>query len=169
MWRQSLDKPQHLQNNDCRDLLAWRSKWGKGGTERLTETESKSWEGTWQLSLDQLLSARAGREPREQMPRPLPLCESESKVTQFCPTLCHPMDSNLPGSSIRGISQARILEWIAISFSRGSYWPRDWTPVSCIAGRLFYCLSHQGIPLCTDVLLVFPIGQQILISFLEWV
>ena len=46
--------------------------------------------------------------------------ESESEVAQSCPTLCDPMDCNLPGSSIHGILQARILEWGAISFSRGS-------------------------------------------------
>ena len=43
----------------------------------------------------------------------------ESEVTQLCPTLCEPMDCSLPGSSIHGIFQARILEWDAISFSRG--------------------------------------------------
>ena len=48
-----------------------------------------------------------------------------------------PMDCNLPGSSVHGISQARILEWVAISFSRGSSQPRDRTRVSCIAGRFF--------------------------------
>ena len=42
----------------------------------------------------------------------------ESEVTQSCPTLCDPMDYSLPGSSIRGIFQARVLEWVAISFSR---------------------------------------------------
>ena len=47
------------------------------------------------------------------------------------------MDSSPPGSSVHGILQARIQEWIAISFSRGSSRPRDWTQVSCIAGRLF--------------------------------
>ena len=47
------------------------------------------------------------------------------------------MDSSPPGSSVHGIFQARILEWIAISFSRGSSWPRNWTQVSCIAGRFF--------------------------------
>ena len=47
------------------------------------------------------------------------------------------MDCNLPGSSIRGILQARILEWVAICFSRGSSPPRDRTQVSCVAGRLF--------------------------------
>ena len=60
-----------------------------------------------------------------------------SEVTQLCPTLCDPMDWSLPGSSIRGIFQARILEWSAISFSRGSSQPRDRTWVSHTAGRLF--------------------------------
>ena len=47
------------------------------------------------------------------------------------------MDCSLPGSSNPGIFQARVLEWVAISFSTGSLWPRDWTQVSCIAGRRF--------------------------------
>ena len=47
------------------------------------------------------------------------------------------MDYSLPGSPVHGISQARILEWVAISFSRGSSWPRDQIQVSCIAGRFF--------------------------------
>ena len=51
--------------------------------------------------------------------------ESESQVTQSCPTLCDPMDCSLPGSSVHGIFQAIVLEWIAISFSRGSSQPRD--------------------------------------------
>ena len=63
------------------------------------------------------------------------VCESE--VAQLCPTLCDPMDCSPPGSSIHGIFQARILEWVAISFSRGSSRPRDQTQVSCIAGRRF--------------------------------
>ena len=60
-----------------------------------------------------------------------------SEVAQSCPTLCDPMDCSLPGSSVHGIFQARVLEWVAISFSRGSSWPRDWTRVSRIAGRHF--------------------------------
>ena len=43
--------------------------------------------------------------------------ESESEVTQSCPTLCDPMDYSLPGSSIHGVFQARVLEWVAIAFS----------------------------------------------------
>ena len=60
-----------------------------------------------------------------------------SEVTQSCPTLCDPVDCIPPGSSVHGILQARILEWVAISFSRGSSQPRDRTQVSCIAGRHF--------------------------------
>ena len=51
--------------------------------------------------------------------------------------LWDPMDCSLPGSSVHGISQARILEWIAMSFSKGSSWSRDRTSISCIAGKLF--------------------------------
>ena len=62
--------------------------------------------------------------------------------------LCNPVDCSPPGSSVHGIFQARILEWVAISSSRGSSQPRDQTWVSCIAGRFFtrekevnrYCL-----------------------------
>ena len=58
-------------------------------------------------------------------------------VTQSCPTVCDPVNCSLPGSSVHGISQARILGWVAIPFSRGSSWPRDQTWVPCIAGRFF--------------------------------
>ena len=58
-------------------------------------------------------------------------------VAQLCQILCDPMDCGLPGSSIHGIFQARILEWVAISFSRGSSQPRDRIWVSHIVGRLF--------------------------------
>ena len=53
-------------------------------------------------------------------------------VAQSCLTLCDPMNCNLPGSSVHGILQARIVEWVAISFFRGSFQPRDGTRVSCI-------------------------------------
>ena len=58
-------------------------------------------------------------------------------VGQSCPTVCDPMDCSPLGSSVHGISQARTLGWFAIPFSRGSSWPRDWTQVSCTAGRFF--------------------------------
>ena len=66
--------------------------------------------------------------------------KSEVLVAQLCPTLCDPVNCSPPGSSVHGILQARISEWVTISlhqFTRGSSWPRDWTQVSCIAGRFF--------------------------------
>ena len=68
-----------------------------------------------------------------------------SKVTQSCPTLCDPMDCSLPGFSVHGIFQARVLEWVAISFSRGSSQPRDWTQVSLIVGKWLYSQAHSFI------------------------
>ena len=56
---------------------------------------------------------------------------------QSCQTLCNPTVCILPGSSVHGILQAGILEWVAISFSRGSSQPRDQAHISCIAGRFF--------------------------------
>ena len=56
-------------------------------------------------------------------------------VIRSCPTLCNSVDCSPPGSSARGILQARILEWVAIPFPKGSSWPREWTWVSCTAGR----------------------------------
>ena len=59
----------------------------------------------------------------------------------YNPTSCSP-----PGSSVLGILQARILEWVAISFSRGSSWPRDWTQDSPSAGRCFTDWAMQEAP-----------------------
>ena len=56
-----------------------------------------------------------------------------SEVAQSCLTLCNPMDCSPPGSSVHGIFQARTLEWVAISFSRRSSRPRDWTRISCVS------------------------------------
>ena len=72
--------------------------------------------------------------------------ESKGEVTQSCWTLCNPMNCSLPGFFVHGIFQARILEWVAISFSRRSSCPRDWTWASRIVGRRFYRLRHQGSP-----------------------
>ena len=52
---------------------------------------------------------------------------------QMCPALCGPMDCSLPGFSVHGISQGRILEWVAMPSSRGSSWPRDRTRISCVS------------------------------------
>ena len=60
-----------------------------------------------------------------------------SEATQSCLTLCDPMDCSLLGSSVHRIFKARMLEWVAISFSKGSSQPRDQTQVSCIVGGCF--------------------------------
>ena len=79
-------------------------------------------------------------------------------VAQSCSTLCDPMNCSPPGSSVHGILQARILEWVAIPFSRGSSWPRDWAWLSHAAGRFFteplgksiwrYAKSASPLPEC---------------------
>ena len=58
-------------------------------------------------------------------------------VSQSCLTICYAMDCSPPSSSVHGILQARILEWDAISFSKGSFWSGDRTPVSCTADKFF--------------------------------
>ena len=60
-------------------------------------------------------------------------CVCVCSVTQLCSTLCEPMDYSPPGPSVHGISQARILEWVAIPFSKGSFQPRNWTHIFCVS------------------------------------
>ena len=59
-------------------------------------------------------------------------------VAKSCPALCNPMDCSPPGSSVHGTSQERIRECVAISFSRGSSPPRNWTHISCIGRQISY-------------------------------
>ena len=71
-----------------------------------------------------------------------------AKLLQSCPTLCDLIDHSWPGSSVCGILQARILEWVAISFSRGSSQPRNQTiePRSPALKADSYRLSYEGSP-----------------------
>ena len=72
-----------------------------------------------------------------------------AKLLQLCLTLCDPEDCSLPGSSVRGILQARILDWVAISSSRGSFQLKDQTCVfyvSCINRHVLYQKHHLGSP-----------------------
>ena len=66
-------------------------------------------------------------------------------TTKSCQTLCDPMDCSPPGFLVRGISQARMLEWIALSFSRGSSQPGDRTRIFCI-GKQFFTSESLGKP-----------------------
>ena len=70
-----------------------------------------------------------------------PVCVSHSVVSDFC----NPMNCSPPGSSVHESLQSRILEWVAISFSRGSSWPRDRTQVSYMAGT-FFTIEPPGKP-----------------------
>ena len=76
-------------------------------------------------------------------------------VTQSCMTLCNHMDCSPPGSSIYGILQVRIVEWVAIPFSRGSSWSSDRTWVSCIVGWFFtiWATRETGFPWSVHVLI----------------
>ena len=88
----------------------------------------------------------------------------EVKVTQSCPTLWDPMDCSLPGSSVYGILQVRILEWVTMSFSRGSSQPRGQIQVFHIASGLFtvwatrkwVCSLFTCIPDCVSLVLFLP-------------
>ena len=75
------------------------------------------------------------------------VCVCVHLVARSCPTLCNAMDCSLWGSYVRGIFQARILEWVAISFSRGSFHLRDWTHISCLGRQVLYHLHHKDAPL----------------------
>ena len=72
---------------------------------------------------------------------------------QLCQTLCNPMDCSSPSSSVNGILQVRILQWVALPFSRGSSRPRDKThsPASSVLQVEFLPLSHWGSPLNCQV------------------
>ena len=73
--------------------------------------------------------------------------KSESEVAQSSPTLCDPMDCSLPGSSVHGIFQARVLKWVAISFSRGSS-QRGIKPMSCALQANSLLSEPPGKPNC---------------------
>ena len=86
-------------------------------------------------------SCIADSSPLSQQRSPVLHC---AKSLQSSRTLCSPMDSRLPGSSVHGILQARLPKWVVISFSGGPSWPRDQTCVSWIGRWILYSLRRQG-------------------------
>ena len=96
-------------------------------------------------------------------------------VAKSCLTLCDPTDCSPPGSSVHGILQARILEWVAISFSRGSSRPRDWTCVSCLSCTGKQILYHwvtwevrrtsSSVKSSSSIKSVFPLALSLLLNF----
>ena len=100
-------------------IRTWLSDW----------TELMGWKRKWEIKDDYKGFYLSNHRTEKK--------ESESEVAQLCPTLSDPMDCSLPRSSIHGIFQARVLERVSISFSRGSSRPRDRTRVSSSVGRRF--------------------------------
>ena len=72
------------------------------------------------------------------------VCVHAHTHAQSCYTLCNSMNCSLPGSFVHGVFQARILEWVAISSSRWSSWPRNWAHISCVS-----CIVRQILYHCT--------------------
>ena len=96
-----------------------------------------------------------------------------AKSPQSCPTLCDPMYCSPPGSSVPGILQARILEWVAMPSSRESSWPRDLTHIpysSCIDRQVLYHWRHLGIPWIPSIIHKWLILHEIylLVSYIHW-
>ena len=84
-------------------------------------------------------------------------------IAETCPTLCYPTDCSLRGPSVHGISQARILKWITIPFSRRSSQSRNQTQVSCIAGK-FFTVCAIGKPSISWSLLQFAFTESVMLS-----
>ena len=102
-----------------------------------------------EVALSFMQRQRKAPAARPRSPNPVCACVHARVLTQLCLTLHNLMDCSPPGSSVHGIFQARILERLAISFSRRSSWPRDWTYISCVSciGRcILYQLSHRRMP-----------------------
>ena len=97
-------------------------------------------------------SRRLGRQG-EVVSVSFPMSYCACSVAQPCPTLCDPMDCSPPGSSVPGIAQARILEWVAISYYRGSSPPRVGIHLSCVSciGR-FFTTEPLGKPMTSNFL-----------------
>ena len=82
-----------------------------------------------------------------QVPTAVTVIQCSRSVAQLCSTLSDPMDCSLPGSSVHGILQARILERVAVSSSRGSSQPRDRTRISCVSYLGRWILYHWEAPI----------------------
>ena len=117
-------------------------EWTIHGLNKLSKCLTNTWSGqrrSLEMHTSQPFLPGGWQRERER--------ERESEFAQLCPTLCDPMGCrSLLCSSVHRILQARVLEWVAISFSRGSPWPRDWTRVSRIVGTRFTVWATRGIP-----------------------
>ena len=103
-----------------------------------SQTRSKKFFMVWTIDYNPFSMGRRKKEQRHSLAK-------VSKFAQSCLTLWDPMDCSLPGSSVHGIFQAIVLEWIAISFSSGSSQPRDGTQVSCFVDRRFIIWATREV------------------------
>ena len=105
-----------------RELINWKmNEWEKSVLP--TVQSDKRWTNTEKMIKDTGISSKSRKR--------------KVLLAQSCPTLCGLMDCIPPGFSVCGILQARILGWVAMSSSRASSWSKEWTQVSCIAGRFY--------------------------------
>ena len=137
----------------------------KRQNDRILKEELPRWLGAQYATGDQWRNnsrKNEGREPKQKQYPVVDVTGDKSRVQcckkQYCissvqfnsvaqshPTICDHMNCSTPSSSVHGISQARILEWVAIFFSRGSSQPRDQTQVSLIAGGFFTnCTTREA-------------------------
>ena len=137
IWSLGQEDPLEKEMATHSSILAWKNPMDGGARQSTVHgvAKSRTWlsDFTTGLGHHDFTAAALGSIPDQGTKIP----QSENEVAQSCPTLCDPMDCSLPGSSLHGILQARVLEWVAISFSRGSSQPRDRTRVSWIPGRHF--------------------------------
>ena len=148
--------------------ISWRQMWDYGSSQRwefskkLDETNaSKQWEQVWasgrthpgagQCCLPPWIPGLAGIETHKLLNSILIIKLYHAFVCSVVSNSLQPRDCSRSGSFVHGIFQARILEWVAISFSRESSWPRDWNQVSCLSciGRwiLYHCTTWEaGVP-----------------------
>ena len=136
----------YFQSCFCRAQLDWRVALRRMGVKESESTSTvSSVEWLLQMELEKWTYSQSGMCCKKGVCLYFFLCVRVCSVTQLCLTLCDPRDCSPPGSSVHGILQVRILEWTAISSSRGSSPPRDPAHVSCVSciGRrmLYHCFT----------------------------
>ena len=144
-------------------LCSWATRVGVGQFIEIERTRKTRWEVTWAQAESQGFFLRHKKNKNKKCScrvKRLVICSvsvSHSAVSDSATMNCSPL-----GSSFHGIFQARILEWVAITLSRGSSWPRDWTWVSCIVGRFLLPSEPATLPLACKPLAFHPGGRSIL-------